>query len=379
MINVNKKQKILLARKYKKTALNTLSDNFIYIARHRPTPYPRLINLFITEDCNFACPMCHVKKSRAYYQGKKTKELLLNDLLPLIKEAGKYGSAFQIVGGEPLLHKDIIRIIGAISQNKMPKGLTTNGLLLEKYAQALVEADLDFLAVSLDGCDEEHQFKRGFVPGSFDAAIQGIKKVVEDRGERLLPNIRVATVVAPMNINNFEKILDVAKEAGADQWSIGHYFYYYDKIKEAQDNFGRKYAMGFEVWGDCAKEKKEFYNDFEIAKIEQKYNELFRKIKTKEAGNIAISIQHDVDIKKYYKGFLPQAGSVCNSPYQQVFIRGNGDVEMCQGYILGNIKKESLKNIWTNEKARHFRYIFKKNIGTMPACFRCCSMGKFVF
>jgi radical SAM protein with 4Fe4S-binding SPASM domain len=374
MININKKQKILLARRYKKTALNTLVDSSIYIARRKPTPYPRLINLFITENCNFACPMCHVKESRSYYKEKKTKELSMKDLLPLIKEAGKYGSAFQIVGGEPLLHRDIVEIVKTISQNKIPKGITTNGLLLEKYAQALVEAGLDFLAVSLDGCNEEYQYKRGFVPGSFDAAIRGIKKVVEARGSKSLPNVRVATVVAPMNINNFEKVLDVAREAGADQWSISHYFYYYDKIKKAQEDFGRKYDMGSEVWGDFTGGKKEFYNDSEIAKIEQKYNDLFRKIDAKETANIIVSLQRDVDIKKYYKGCSPLSGSVCSSPYQQVFIRGNGDVEMCQGYILGNIKKESLKNIWTNERARHFRKIFAENKTPMPACFRCCAL-----
>jgi radical SAM protein with 4Fe4S-binding SPASM domain len=233
---------------------------------------------------------------------------------------------------------------------------------------------LDFLAVSLDGCNEEYQYKRGFVPGSFDAAIRGIKKVVEARGNKSLPNIRVATVVAPMNINNFEKVLDVARKAGADQWSISHYFYYYDKIKKAQKDFGRKYDMGSEVWGDFTGEKKEFYNDSEIAKIEQKYNNLFRKIDAKETADIAVSLQRDVDIKKYYKGCSPKAGSVCSSPYQQVFIRGNGDVEMCQGYILGNIKKESLKNIWTNERARHFRKIFAENKTPMPACFRCCAL-----
>ena len=374
MININKKQKILLASKYKKTAWHALTDSPLYLARHKATPYPRLINLFITENCNFACPMCHVKKSRGYYQEKKTGGLSLPDLLPLIKEAGRYGSAFQIAGGEPLLHKDIMEVIENISRYKMPKGLTTNGLLLEKYARRLVAAGLDFLAVSLDGCNEEYQYRRGLVPGSFAAAVRGIKKVVEARGKKSLPNIRVATVVAPMNMDNFEKVLDVAREAGADQWSLSHYFYYFDKIKKAQGDFGRKHAMGFDVWGDYAGEKKEFYTDAEIAKIKQKYAELFRKIDTREIGDMAVSIQRDVDIEKYYKGYSPQAGSVCHSPYQQVFIRGNGDVEMCQGYILGNIKKDSLKNIWTNEKARHFRDIFAKNSGTMPACFRCCAL-----
>lgn len=374
MININLKQKIILADKYKKTSWNFLTDKIFY--GNRPAYYPRLINLFVTEKCNFACPMCHVKESR--FKRAESGDLNFEALKRLIEESSAFKPSFQIIGGEPLLYSKIFELLELLNKSKMPSGLTTNGLLLEESAEKIINSGLDFLAVSLDGPDEETQYKRGYVKGSFEKIIRGIKKVLDLRGGKIFPNIRIATVVSPFNMNNFDKILDIAKDLGADQWSISHYFYYHNKIKEEQEAFGKRNGLGCSVWGDYTGNKKEFFDDSQIQIIKEKYSGILGKIKSGDNEGMKVSVQKDVNIEKYYKGFPLQKGSDCKSPYYQVFIRGNGDVEMCQGYILGNIEKESLKDIWNGEKSKHFWEVFKKT-GIMPACFRCCAISRFKF
>jgi len=66
----------------------------------------------------------------------------------------------RLTGGEPLLRKNIERLIGMLSALKTPDGkdldltLTTNGSLLARKAQSLKDAGLNRVTVSLDALDE---------------------------------------------------------------------------------------------------------------------------------------------------------------------------------------------------------------------------------
>lgn len=366
MININIKRQIDLARRYPQTTVNYLLDK-IYYQKH-PAPFPRVINCFITERCNFNCPMCHVKESRM----KKMSNLSFADLKPVFIESVKFSSSFQLTGGEPLLHPELTKMIRFLTDNGMVKGLVTNGLLLEEKAKDLVESGLDFLAISLDGPDENTQFKRGYVKNSFEKIIKGIEKIIKVRGKRLFPNIRVATVVSKINLNNFDEVLKTAEELGADQWSLSHYFYFPEKVKKMQETFAVQYQMGQEVWGENIGSRKALFSSKQREIIKDKYKKIADYQKSEE-NKTRISFQPNVDIEKYYSGVFPSGESVCTSPYSQIFIRGNGDVEMCQGYLLGNIRSANIKDIWHNQKANHFRKIFVKS-KVMPACFRCCSL-----
>jgi len=357
MININIKQKISLAIKYPKVAFNTLIDKL-----YNPTKesnYPRIINCFITEKCNFKCPMCHVSDSRE----KHLTHIDPDVLDKLIEESKKYGTSFQLAGGEPLMYPNISKIINKIHRYKMPTGLVTNGLLLEKQAEDIYKSGLDFLAISLDGPDEETQYKRGFVKNSFNQLLKGLDKIVSSKGKNLFPNIRIATVITKNNIHNFHKIQKIVENHQANQWSISHLFFYNEFIKNAQKVISEKYKIGNDIWGQYI--NRQIYTDKEIKNIDN-------KIKSISTNKIKISVPN-YDLKKYYSNTMPGKKSFCSSPFKQVFIRGNGDVEMCHGYIIGNLKNDTLYNIWHNKKATHFRDIIKKR-KTIPACFRCCAL-----
>lgn len=366
MIDLDLKQKIILGLKYPITATNFLTDKIFY--RGRETPFPRLINCFITERCNFNCPMCHVKESRI----KKMADLSFADLKSVFREAAKFFPSFQLTGGEPLLHPELISIIRFLTKNHMVKGIVTNGLLLGDLAEELVNSGLDFLAISLDGPDEKTQFKRGYVKNSFEKIERGIKKIIKVRGGRLFPNIRVATVVSEFNLENFDKILSIAEEWEADQWSVSHFFYYPKQVRIRQKAFAKKYDMGEDIWGEQLEKGEEWFDQKQREKVKNKFLQIL-DYRNSGKSKVRISFQPEVDIDKYYSGAFPSKNSVCSSPYNQIFIRGNGDVEMCQGYNLGNIKKDKIKDIWLGKKAQHFREVFSQ-VGVMQACFRCCAL-----
>lgn len=63
----------------------------------------------------------------------------------------------RLTGGEPLLRSEIVQLIGMLRalDNNLDIAMTTNGALLEKYAQHLVDAGLNRVTVSLDAIDTE--------------------------------------------------------------------------------------------------------------------------------------------------------------------------------------------------------------------------------
>ena len=83
----------------------------------------------------------------------------------------------RITGGEPLVKKGVIRLIREISQNANVKdiAMTTNGMLLGKYAKKLKDAGLKRVNISLDTMDNEKysHITRG---GDLSRVLDGIEK-----------------------------------------------------------------------------------------------------------------------------------------------------------------------------------------------------------
>jgi len=60
----------------------------------------------------------------------------------------------RLSGGEPLLRKDLHELISLLALREVEIAMTTNGVLLPRYAPALSAAGLDRVTVSLDALDE---------------------------------------------------------------------------------------------------------------------------------------------------------------------------------------------------------------------------------
>jgi len=82
--------------------------------------------------------------------------LRFHEIIDVINYAVKLGvDKIRITGGEPLVRKGIVDLVKMISEIKGINdfGMTTNGLLLEKYAQELADAGLKRVNISLDTLD----------------------------------------------------------------------------------------------------------------------------------------------------------------------------------------------------------------------------------
>ena len=105
------------------------------------------LRITLTNRCNVNCLYCH-------HDGmmKSTDEMTAEEVYKICKIAKKIGvQKIRLSGGEPLLKKDLIKIIEKISSLDFKDiSLTTNGILLEDLAGDLKSAGLNRVNVSLD-------------------------------------------------------------------------------------------------------------------------------------------------------------------------------------------------------------------------------------
>ena len=133
------------------------------------------LRITLTNRCNVNCLYCH-------HDGmvKSKDEMTADELYTICKIAKKIGvKKIRLSGGEPLLKKDIVEIVEKIASLEFKDiSMTTNGILLEKYAQDLKDAGLDRVNVSLDTLNRE-TFEFITKKDYLEDAKKGILKAVE--------------------------------------------------------------------------------------------------------------------------------------------------------------------------------------------------------
>ena len=124
---------------------------------------------------------------------KKDQLIRLEELERIIGAFVRCGvGKIRITGGEPLLRRGVVEFLGCLKRFPGLKDLamTTNGLLLPKFASGLAEAGLHRVTVSLDALDPEIFFRmngRGKHP---DQVLEGIE-AAKNAGLRVKVNMVV--------------------------------------------------------------------------------------------------------------------------------------------------------------------------------------------
>ena len=123
----------------------------------------RDLRISVTDRCNFRCSYCMPKEifDKDYAYLPHNSLLSFEEITRLTRIFVAHGvEKIRLTGGEPLLRKNIESLIEMLARLTTPEGqplditLTTNGSLLAKKAQALKNAGLQRVTVSLDGLDD---------------------------------------------------------------------------------------------------------------------------------------------------------------------------------------------------------------------------------
>lgn len=149
------------------------------------------LRVSVTDFCNLRCKYCMPEEG--VIQKPHHEILSLEEIFEIIKCSTELGiDKIRITGGEPLVRKGIISLVEKISQLEEIKDLaiTTNGVLLEKYAHDLKKAGLKRVNISLDTLNEV-KYKEITRGGNLNNVIKGI----EAANEVNLTPIKINTVL----------------------------------------------------------------------------------------------------------------------------------------------------------------------------------------
>jgi len=321
--------------------------------------------------------MCGQWGSNGLYSKSKIqkgrKEFTEREWMKVIDELSEFNPKPIIIiwGGEPLLVDYFGRLLKYIKDRNFFVKLNTNGVYLKKFAAAFVKNRLDVIALSLDGTEKTHERIRN-TKGIFKKIEEGVKEIVhlEKRYNLKAPLIVDLFTITKQNSNELKLAVEQAKRWGLDGVIFQMYWYTTSELAEKQKTTLMKefnikdtsaYSWIIDKWDDYVDNLGK-----KLIGLREKRKDFF----------VRTSPSHITgeEVREWYRNPYNTFGkTICHAPFRRANILPDGGVSFCVDFpdvIIGNIKENSLRNIWYSPRADKFRALIGKRL--LPVCYRCC-------
>jgi radical SAM protein with 4Fe4S-binding SPASM domain len=371
-------------------------------------PMPTFVQLRVTNLCNLRCRMCGQWGDTGIFRSQSgsatatdgvaererireliglKRQLALPEYVRLLDELAPFQPIISLFGGEPLLYPDILPLVAEIKRRGLTCTVITNGGRLETLARDLVEAGIDSIAVSIDGPPEVHNRIRGSAD-SFEKAEAGIRAVARWRRELkcALPMTIAILPVTELNLDALPRAMEVLRALPLDTINVGLRWFIPEQVGAEYERVMR------EEFGVEAASWKGF--EFDASTIAatktQHMTELVRLLKNlrrrryldSTLGRPWTSFVPEVPAERvpdYFADFGQTFGHrMCPVAWYFAQVEPDGEVTFCgdfPDYFIGNVRRQTFREIWTGEKAQRFRAKLARE--PLPICARCC--GNYVY
>jgi MoaA/NifB/PqqE/SkfB family radical SAM enzyme len=272
---------------------------------------------------------------------------LIVDQFPVLERVVLHGL------GEPLLNKDLPRMISYLKKRGTYVLFNSNGILLNaKRGQALIDAGLDEYRLSMDGATREtYATVRGV--DAFDKVWRNIKAFLALQQEQRASKPAVSLWFTAMreNLHELPGLIDLASEHGVGEIYLQRLVYFEEGMAQSQQALFRR----------ATREELAL-----VRYCEQICQE--RGITFRAAGSATPS-------ESIVRDFGERPWSGCQRPYTLTYITSSGNVLSCcfapfghksareyrEERVLGNVFQESLAQIWQGERYEAFRRAFESD------------------
>ena len=336
---------------------------------------PKWLVLGVNNSCNLHCKMCDVGVS--YTQSNFYANLMgstpvhmpfelfekITDQASRSFPSVKLGFAFT----EPLIYAHLEKALFDARKKKLFTSITTNGLGLKKWADAIAASNVSEVNVSLDGPPDIHNFIRGNAH-SFNKAVEGIEELAK-RTQNI--TIRVFCVITEWNVNHLTAFLKSLKNLPIELVGLMHSNFTPESVAAAHNL----------VYGELCQATATNVSDTHNEAINTEF--LWKEIVEikKHKWDFPVRFYPEIGsrerLEDYYRHPEVFFGKRCMDIFSNIMIKSNGDVipshGRCYNLKIGNLYENDLKEIWNGEPITQFRKTLTKNGGLLPACSRCCS------
>ncbi|MCP5003880.1 MAG: radical SAM protein [Planctomycetes bacterium] len=331
-----------------KKRLRTFSQRKIYnlfmcrvqtaIGSDRLYYYPTKITIESGNICNLSCPLCPTGQRDG---SAKKGFLAYSDFQKLIDEIGENLLVIRLYNwGEPLLNKELIRMVEYADKKKIAVKISTNLSFPvgDKLAESLMKCNLEKIYVSCNGVSGA-SYSTYHIDGDFDRVIANMRLLVEKK--RNLNNTYTELVWLFHVFKHNEHEIDAAKAKAKD---VGVRLI----INKMRTDMGKEIFETSEKSRERDAEWLPSNPDFNIFDAE---------------------------------GKQPGKRAHCDLLWTETVINWEGSVLPCcsvysEAHSFGNIKESSFKEIWNNEKYRSARKeVGNRRNGVKTICHICKMNG----
>lgn len=354
-----------------------------------PTPWyrapglPRDIVIRVSEKCFLHCKFCAQggEKGRVDQKQLRAPAIDTPTFQKIMDETAgwRIKPFIKITGGEPLvMGHTLLDALEEMRKRGLVVKLNTNGMLLKnkRIARRIVDLDLNYLSISLDGGRDVHNALRG-QPKLFDAIMEGIDNIREYRKSRgrKNPMILVSMVISSQTQDQIEEVYRIACAKEIDWFNIQ--FLNYTTPQTCRD----AHAHAREHLGTQETPWEAFcnpqFNSIDPALVVRQIQSILSR-----RGPVPVSVMGGLssygDISQYYFSLDPIRRNICYLPFTGMHIVPPGKAVFCIDYPFyeyGDIRQERLASIWYGDKAQTFRAqlrrYYKDKRLNFPQCQRC--------
>lgn len=308
------------------------------------------IVIFPSSMCNYRCSMCVHGMGR----GAEPLEIMPFELLEgiisqcaalLIKPRVHFSGY-----GEPLMYPQILQAMQLCAAKKLTFGMTTNGHLLERHAQDLVQNGCHALNISVHG-NAERQAEVTGVTNALEMQLRGIAAVDEAKRNQksASPHMALNCVMSRENLSQLREFLHEREDLPISSITFQHLIF---TRQEARD------------------QKKFLFSSREETAALQEFMDYAQSRKNRVRVNFFPRLSQGA-VEPYYLDPLHSFGASCLLPWITAIVYPSGTVGLC-GKTFGNAKDSPLWDIVNGTSMRSFRRAVAKGLFQSEECFRCC-------
>jgi radical SAM protein with 4Fe4S-binding SPASM domain len=313
-----------------------LGETSLYFKPSRPWAMPAHLQVEPSTRCNLHCALCPVSSGLKRPQGFMDFELFTKS----IDQTGDHVFTLLLWDwGEPFLNPSIFEMIDSARRKDLRVACSTNGHLFAdpRMAERVVQSKLDTLIFAVDGVTQETyaRYRQG---GNLERVLSGIRNVVAQKQKLGVsgPLINFRFIVMRHNEHEVPRLREVCRSLGVDALTL----------KTLNHRLHDPY------WDDQRTGRVED----EMIPRESGY----QRFRTVQPGGQAIRRKHNPCKQFWNTPCLHWEGSVVPCTF---------DPE--DRFKLGDLKRQSFREIWTGDAYSTIRRAFRRNWGQMELCGEC--------
>ena len=179
--------------------------------------FPLTATISLGNYCNHGCLWC----STAYWRQDDSNSIDFIKLSKWLKKAEKKGlkGVGYVGNGEPLAYKDFSKLIKYVGNLNLDQGIFTNGYLIDRYHNQLLD-NFTYVRISLDaGSDKIHSELHDVPIHHFKKIINNLELLLKKRKNNS-PTIGVQYATHQRNLHDLKNCVKICKDIGVDYLSI---------------------------------------------------------------------------------------------------------------------------------------------------------------